>query len=130
MDYRPLSTSGLEVSVLCLGSWLTFELMTRDDGVAVLAAAAEAGITFFDDARYDDHTGRAPMKTGWSEVLFGELFRAAGLRRDEFVLANKLWLEFHPAERVAAELDGSLRCLGMDWIDILYCAPPPDGLPV
>ena len=130
MEQRPLGTSGLEVSALCLGSWLTFELMDRDEALAVLRAAADAGVTFFDDARYDDHTGRAPMKTGWSEVLFGELFRAAGLRRDEIVMADKLWLEFYPGESVAAELDGSLGRLGMDWIDVVYCAPAPDGLEI
>lgn len=130
MDQRPLGTSGLDVSALCLGSWLTFELMAREEAVSVLRAAFDGGVTFFDDARYDDHTGQAPIKTGWSEVLFGELFRAAGLRRDDVVLANKLWLEFHPAESVAAELDGSLGRLGMDWIDVVYCAPPPDGLGV
>ena len=41
-----------------------------------MCAAREAGITFLDDARYDDETGRAPTPTGWSEVVFGELFRA------------------------------------------------------
>jgi aryl-alcohol dehydrogenase-like predicted oxidoreductase len=118
------------VSPLCLGSWLTFELMGRDDGLAVMRAALEAGVTFFDDARYDDHTGRAPMRTGWSEVLFGELFRRTGHPRDEIVMADKLWFEFFPDEGVEAELNGSLERLGTDWIDVVYCAAPPDELPV
>ena len=130
MERRPLGTSGLEVSALCLGSWLTFELIDRDDGLAVLGAALDAGVTFFDDARYDDHTGRAPMPTGWSEVLFGELFRQTGHPRDEIVMANKLWFEFFPDEGVEAELNGSLERLGTDWIDIVYCATPPEELPV
>jgi aryl-alcohol dehydrogenase-like predicted oxidoreductase len=130
MEYRLLGASGLEVSSLCLGSWLTFELIDRDVGLAVLRAALEAGVTFFDDARYDDHTGQAPMRTGWSEVLFGELFRKTGHPRDEIVMADKLWFEFFPDEGVEDELNGSLERLGTDWIDVVYCAAPPEELPV
>jgi aryl-alcohol dehydrogenase-like predicted oxidoreductase len=95
-----------------------------------MQAALEAGVTFFDDARYDDHTGRAPMRTGWSEVLFGELFRRTGHPRAEIVMADKLWFEFFPDEGIEAELNGSLGRLGTDWIDVVYCATPPEELPV
>ena len=83
MDSRPLGESGLTVSRLSLGSWRTFERISRDAGLEVMRAAREAGITFLDDARYDDETGTAPIPTGYSEVVFGELFRAAGWPRDE-----------------------------------------------
>ena len=79
----PLGGSGIEVSRMALGSWRTYERMSRDEGVAVLRAAREAGITFLDDARYNDETGTAPIPTGYSEVVFGELFRAAGGRRPD-----------------------------------------------
>ena len=82
LSSRPLGTSGLEVSALSLGSWRTFEQLPAETGVAILRAAREEGINFFDDARYDDETGMAPIRTGYSEVLFGELFRGAGVRRD------------------------------------------------
>ena len=42
---------------------------------AAIQAAQQAGITFLDDARYNDPTGSAPLATGYSEVVFGELFR-------------------------------------------------------
>ncbi len=48
--------------------------------------ARELGINFLDDARYNDETGKAPMKTGYSEVVFGELFRVSGWKRDEVVV--------------------------------------------
>jgi aryl-alcohol dehydrogenase-like predicted oxidoreductase len=70
------------VSALSLGSWRTFEQLPAETGVAILRAAREEGINFFDDARYDDETGMAPIRTGYSEVLFGELFRGAGVRRE------------------------------------------------
>jgi aryl-alcohol dehydrogenase-like predicted oxidoreductase len=125
---RPLGSSGLSVSVLSLGSWRTYERIPRSAGLAVMSVAREAGITFLDDARYDDETGTAPVPTGYSEMVFGELFRAAGWRRDEVVIANKLWWEFWPGQRAAEELDGSLRRMGLDHIDLGYSAPPPDGL--
>ncbi len=88
---RPLGSSGIEVSALSLGSWRTYERLPAAVGAAIMRAAREEGITFFDDARYNDQTGWAPIPTGYSEVVFGNLFRAAGLRRDEVVVANKLW---------------------------------------
>src|SRR6516164_6418961 len=127
---RPLGSSGMDVSALSLGSWRTFEHLRAETGVAILRAAREEGISFFDDARYDDETGRAPIPTGYSEVLFGELFRGAGVRRDEVVVANKLWWEFWPEQSAAAELDGSLARMGFDHVDVIYANPPPDGLAV
>lgn len=93
-----------------------------------MRAARDEGITFFDDARYNDETGAAPIPTGYSEVVFGELFRGAGLRRDELVVANKLWWEFWPEQDAAAELDGSLRRMCFDYMDLIYASAPPPGM--
>ena len=113
---------------MSLGSWKTYERMSREDGIAVMQAARAAGITFLDDARYDDETGRAPIPTGWSEVVFGELFRATGWVRDEVVVANKLWWEHWPEEDAQAELDGSLARMQFDHVDLIYASKPPSGL--
>ena len=130
LPHAPLGRSGIEVSRVALGSWRTFERIPRSDGVAVMVAAREAGIDFLDDARYDDETGRAPIPTGWSEVVFGELLRASGWPRDEVVVANKLWWEFWPEQSAAGELDASLGRMGLDHVDLAYCERPPAGLPV
>jgi aryl-alcohol dehydrogenase-like predicted oxidoreductase len=127
---RPLGSSGMEVSALSLGSWRTFERLPPETGAAILRAAREQGINFFDDARYNDETGRAPIATGYSEVLFGRLFRGAGVRRDEVVVSNKLWWEFWPEQTAAAELDASLDRMGFDHVDLIYANPPPAGLDV
>ncbi len=127
-ERRLLGGSGLEVSRLSLGSWRTFERISPDDGLLVMLAARELGINFLDDARYDDETGTAPMRTGYSEVRFGELFRQAGWRREETIVTNKLWWEFWPEQSAAAELDESLARMGFDYIDVIYANPPPDGL--
>jgi aryl-alcohol dehydrogenase-like predicted oxidoreductase len=130
MPRRALGRSDLQVSRLALGSWRTFERIPREDGLAVMRAAREYGFNFLDDARYDDETGTAPIRTGYSEVVFGELFRAAGWDRADTVVANKLWWEFWPEQSAAAELDSSLDRMGLEHVDLIYANPPPDGLPV
>jgi aryl-alcohol dehydrogenase-like predicted oxidoreductase len=128
MLHRPLGSSGIDVSALSLGSWRTYEVIPRERGLAVMTAARECGIDFLDDARYNDETGEAPLPTGYSEVVFGELFRAAGWRRDEVVVANKLWWEFWPDESAPQELDASLQRMGFDYVDLIYATRPPAGL--
>jgi L-glyceraldehyde 3-phosphate reductase len=130
MDHRPLGGSGIEVSALSLGSWRTFERIPREDGIAVMTAARGSGIDFLDDARYNDETGAAPIPSGYSEVAFGDLFRAAGWKRDEVIVANKLWWEFWPEQTAAEELDGSLGRMRFDHVDLIYAERPPDGLSV
>ena len=123
-----LGSSGLQVSRLALGSWRTYEQISRDQGTRVMLAAREAGINFLDDARYNDETGHAPMPTGYSEVVFGDLFRAAGWRRDAVIVSNKLWWEFWPGQSPAQELAASLARMGLDHIDLIYSEVPPAGV--
>jgi L-glyceraldehyde 3-phosphate reductase len=130
MPVNALGRSDLQVSRLALGSWRTYERISRDQGVRVMRAAREAGINFLDDARYNDETGHAPLPTGYSEVVFGELFRAAGWRRDEVVVSNKLWWEFWPDQSPAQELAGSLARMGLDHVDLIYSGALPDGVGV
>src|ERR1700733_7664363 len=127
---RPLGSSGLDVSVMSLGSWRTFERLPAGARAAIMRATRAEGINFFDDARYDDETGTAPIPTGYSEVVFGELFRGAGVPRDQAVVTNKLWWEFWPEQSAAAELDAALQRMGFDYIDVIYANPPPEGMPV
>ena len=130
LDVRPLGSTGRNVSVMALGSWRTFERIPRSQGIEVMKAARAAGVTMLDDARYTDETGTAPIPTGYSEVVFGELFRAAGFERDEVTVSNKLWWEFWPAEDAVAEVRGSLGRMGFASLDLLYAICPPSGLEV
>jgi L-glyceraldehyde 3-phosphate reductase len=130
MPVVPLGSSGVSVSRLALGSWRTYEHISRERGVAVMRAAREAGVTFLDDARYNDETGRAPIPSGYSELVFGELYRAAGWRREETIVSNKLWWEFWPVESPAEELSGSLGRMGLDFVDLIYSEPPPADVPL
>ena len=60
----PLGTSGLQVSRMALGSWRTYERISRERGLSVMRAARDAGVTFLDDARYNEETGQAPIPSG------------------------------------------------------------------
>jgi len=127
---RQLGGSSLEVSRIALGSWRTFERMERADAEVVLDHALRSGIDFLDDARYNDETGRAPLATGYSEVLFGELFRAVGADREAVTVSNKLWWEFWPEQDAVSEVHGSLERMGFDRLDLLYSSTLPDEVPV
>ena len=128
MPMASLGRSDIQVSRLALGSWRTYDRISREQGIRVMQAARDVGINFLDDARYNDETGHAPIPTGYSEVEFGELFRGAGWRRDDTIVSNKLWWEFWPDESPAQELAGSLRRMRFDYIDLIYCEVPPDGV--
>ncbi len=130
LELRPLGSSGREVTVMSLGSWRTFERIPREQGLEVMRAAKQAGINFVDDARYDDETGTAPIATGFSEVVFGELFRAARWDRGDVVVANKLWWEHWPDEDATIELDGSLARMQLDHVDVIYAIHPPEHLSI
>jgi L-glyceraldehyde 3-phosphate reductase len=130
LPHRRLGAGNLEVSRIALGSWRTFERMERRHAERVLGYALERGIDFLDDARYDDETDQAPLASGYSEVLFGELFRAVGADRGAVTVSNKLWWEFWPEQDAVAELEGSLARMGFDRLDLLYSSTLPDDLPV
>ena len=102
--------------------------MPTTDALNVMRAAVDAGINFLDDARYDDTSGKAPMKTGYSEVVFGNHLKAGGFRRDKLVISNRMWFEFFPQESFEAEVDGSLSRIGVDYFDLVFCFTPPKEL--
>jgi aryl-alcohol dehydrogenase-like predicted oxidoreductase len=127
LPHRPLGSSDLSVSVLALGSWRTYERVSREAGVALLQEARACGIDFLEVARYNDETGTAPLPTGYSEVVFGEVFQASGWPRDEVTIATKLWWEFWP-QTAREELDASLERTGLERFDFVYSDPPPEEL--
>jgi L-glyceraldehyde 3-phosphate reductase len=126
---RALGDSGVEVSAFALGSWRTWEYVPREQAAAVLDHARARGIDFLEVARYNDESGSAPIPTGYSEVVFGEAFRASGWPRDEVVIAEKLWWEFWP-QTPLEELEASLERTGLDHVDYLESDPPPPDLPM
>ena len=118
MDYRPLGRSGVSVSQLCLGAMMFGAAGNpdHDDSVKIIHRALDAGINFIDTADV--------YSTGESEEIVGTAL--AGGRRDSVVLATKVGLSFgqDPNQRgtsrrwIRQAVEGSLRRLGTDWIDV------------
>ena len=124
-QHRPLGGSGVDVWVISLGSSRTFERIPRDEGIEVIRAARDAGIDFLDDARYDDETGTAPIPTGWSEVVFGELVRASGWVGTRSWSPTSCGGSTGRTRRPSAELDGSLGRMGLDHVVVICAVRPP-----
>ena len=124
MEYRTLGRSDLEVSTVCLGCWAliggaTWGPQDRDESLATIRAAVEAGVNFFDTAPvYGD---------GESEALLGEAL--AGVRRDVAIATKVSGDQLAPAD-VAASCERSLRLLKTDVIDLLQVHWPPRDVPL
>ena len=124
MEYRRLGNTGLKVSVLSFGSWVTFDTQL-DDTLAIdcMAAAGEAGCNFFDNA--EAYAG------GKSEEIMGRALRELGWDRWSYVVTTKVYWGIHgetPNMRFTLNrkylmqaIDASLERFGLDFVDILYC---------
>jgi len=118
MRKRPLGDSGIEVSAIALGSWLTYGVgVARDQTEACTRAAFEAGITFFDTANV---YGRGAAERAWGEIL-------ADYPRDSYVLATKAYFPMSATDRglskqqIHKQLDASLKRLNTDFVDLFQC---------
>ncbi len=123
MNYRHVGKAGIQLSELSLGSWVTFHKQSGlDDAMQIMAAAYDAGVSFFDNAEAYAH--------GKSEEIMGEAFRRLGWRRGSYLVSTKLYWGLHdnPNERntlnrkyLLEAIDGSLQRLNMDYVDLLFC---------
>ncbi len=123
MEYRRLGRSGITVSALSFGSWVTFDAQLKDDlALACMEAAYEAGCNFFDNAEV--YAG------GESEAIMGRVIAELGWPRGSYVLTTKVFWGLSRAPNMSNTLnrkylmqaiDGSLERFGLDFVDILYC---------
>jgi aryl-alcohol dehydrogenase-like predicted oxidoreductase len=118
MRYRRLGASDLDVSVISLGSWLTYGVgVERDRAIACVRRALDLGINLIDTANV---YGR-----GAAESLLGEAL--AGVPRDSYVLATKVFGEMGPDDKglsraqIEKQLDASLGRLRVDHVDLYQC---------
>jgi voltage-dependent potassium channel beta subunit len=123
MEYRRLGRTGIKISVLSFGSWVTFDNQV-DVGAAVdcMQAAHDAGCNFFDNA--EAYAG------GGSERVMGEALSRLGWPRWSYVLTTKLFWGIRDDVNMRNTLnrkylmqgiDGSLERFGLDFVDVLYC---------
>jgi 1-deoxyxylulose-5-phosphate synthase len=118
MNFRKLGSSGIEVSEISLGSWLTYSGgVAREQSEACVKAAFDAGINFIDTAN--------AYGKGASETLLGEVL--AGYERSSYVLATKVYFEMSPTDRglsaaqIHKQIDASLKRLKTDYVDLYQC---------
>src|SRR5918992_2159968 len=127
MEKRELGDSGVEVTTVALGSWLTYSGgIGREQTEACTRAAFDAGITLFDTANV---YGRGAAETAWGEIL-------RGYPRDSFVLATKAFFPMSSRDRglsreqVHKQIDASLRRLQTDYVDLFQCHRYDDRTPL
>jgi aryl-alcohol dehydrogenase-like predicted oxidoreductase len=124
MEYRPLGRTGVQVSKLCLGTMMfgAWGNTDHDDSIRIIHAALDAGINFVDTADV--------YSAGESEEIVGKALKG---RRDDVVLATKFFMPMGDDVNrrggsrrwIVRAVEGSLRRLGTDWID-LYQVHRPD----
>jgi voltage-dependent potassium channel beta subunit len=135
MQYRRLGRSGLQVSVLSLGSWVTYHNQV-DVAAAkeMLAAAMDAGVNFYDNAevyalgKSETVMGAAIKELNWPRlnyVVSTKFFW--GLSRDGNTINRKDTLN---RKYLMQAIDGSLTRMGLDFIDLVYCHRPDPHTPI
>ncbi len=118
MNFRKLGSSGIEVSEISLGSWLTYSGgVEREQAEACVKAAFEEGINFIDTANV--------YGQGASETLLGEAL--SGHERSSYVLATKVYFPMSPTDKglsaaqIHKQIDASLKRLQTDYVDLYQC---------
>ncbi len=123
MNYRRLGRSGLSVSELSLGSWVTYgNQIGTDIARECMAAAYDAGVNFFDNAEV--------YAKGESERIMGEALKKLGWRRSSYIVSTKFFWGLHdgPNEKstlnrkyLIQAIDGALTRFGLDHVDLVFC---------
>ncbi len=135
MQYRRLGNSGLQLSELSLGSWVTYHNQV-DIAAAreMMALAFDAGVNFFDNAEV--------YALGQSEVIMGQALKALKWPRLNYVVSTKFfWGLDREGQTVNRKdtlnrkylmhaIDGSLTRMGLDFIDLVYCHRPDPHTPI
>jgi voltage-dependent potassium channel beta subunit len=130
MNYRRLGKSGLKLSELSFGAWVTFGgQVGADVARECMAAAYDAGVNFFDNAE-----GYA---AGQAEIVMGEAIKALGWRRESVVVSTKIfWGGEGPNDtglshkHVIEGVNNALRRLQMDYVDLVFCHRPDPNTPI
>ncbi len=130
MEYRFLGRSGLKVSALSFGSWVTFGFQAgEDEAYKLMAKARDYGVNFFDNA--EEYAG------GKSELIMGKVLKKTGWKRSDLVLSTKIfWGGDGPNDQglsmkhIIEGTNASLRRLQTEYVDLIFCHRPDKFTPV
>lgn len=132
MKYRRLGRSGLQVSELSFGAWVTAGQQV-DEAVFTdcMTAAYEAGVNFFDNAEV--------YASGKAETVMGNVIKKLGWRRSSIVVSTKFYWGLHDGpnqrntlnrKRLMEGISGSLQRMQLDYLDLVFCHRPDPNTPV
>ena len=130
MEYRYLGSSGLQVSALSFGAWVTFgDQVGQDAAHDCMLAAYDAGVNFFDNAE--------AYSRGQAETMMGSAIRKASWKRSDLVVSTKIfWGGPGPNDRglsrkhILEGTDAALARLQMDYVDLIFCHRPDLHTPI
>jgi voltage-dependent potassium channel beta subunit len=130
MEYRFLGGSGLKVSALSLGAWVTYGGQVGEDiAYDCMKAAYKSGVNFFDNAEV--------YANGNAEVVMGNVIRRLGWKRSDLVISTKLfWGGDGPNDNglsrkhIIEGMNASLDRLQLDYVDLVFCHRPDLYTPV
>jgi voltage-dependent potassium channel beta subunit len=130
VEYRHLGSSGLKVSALSLGAWVTYGGQVGEDvAYDCMRAAYEAGVNFFDNAE--------AYAQGNAEIVMGKVIKRAGWKRSDLVISTKIfWGGEGPnntglsRKHILEGTNASLARLQMDYVDLIFCHRPDRFTPI
>ena len=134
MEYRHLGHSGLHVSAISLGAWVTYGSQVGEETAAeCMKVGFDNGVNFFDNAE--------AYASGRAETVMGNVIRKLGWHRSDLVISTKLfWGGKGPKrgpndvglsrKRIIEGTDASLQRLQLDHVDLLYCHRPDPDTPI
>lgn len=132
MEYRHLGKTGLQVSALSYGSWVTFHTQVGiDAAVESMAIAYEAGVNFFDNAEV--------YASGKSEEVMGAALKKLGWRRGSYLVSTKLFWGLNEGvnekntlnrKYLIEAMNGSLKRFDLDYVDLVFCHRPDATTPI
>tara|TARA_B100002052_G_scaffold206934_1_gene189084 strand:+ start:2709 stop:3653 length:945 start_codon:yes stop_codon:yes gene_type:complete len=130
MEYRKLGNSGLKVSELSFGSWVTFvNQLNEKSAMDCMSYAYDQGVNFFDNAE--------AYASGESEILMGNILKKLNWDRDTYIVSSKVfWGGELPTQRGLSKkhihdaCNAALRRLKVDYLDLFFCHRPDPDTPI
>lgn len=130
MYYNKLGTSGIKISALSLGAWVTYgEQVDEDIAFKCMTAAYDAGVNFYDNAEV--------YGNGNAEIVMGNVIKRAGWKRSDLVVSTKIfWGGNGPNDsglswkHIIEGVNASLKRLQMDYVDLIFCHRPDIETPI
>ena len=132
MEYRNLGRTGIRVSELSFGSWVTFHNQADvESAVTMMSAAYDSGVNFFDNAEV--------YASGKSEEVMGSALKKLKWRRSSYLVSTKFFWGMHEGvnekntlnrKRLIEGINGSLGRLQLDYVDLIYCHRPDRATPI